>query len=74
MNNPSYLGTAIQYFHNNYTFNMNTERYDRLTVLHLDGLEITSRVNINNADKESAIDVVRQLTGNQKTKDLCQVW
>ncbi|KMT46798.1 hypothetical protein AC069_03575 [Gardnerella vaginalis] len=68
MNNPSYLGTAIQYFHNNYTFNMNTERYDGQTVLHLDDLEITSLVNINNADKESAIDVVRQLTGKPQPK------
>lgn len=68
MNNPSYLGTEIQYFHNNYTFNMNTERYDGQTVSHLDDLEITSLVNINNADKESAIEVISQLTGKPQPK------
>lgn len=72
MNNLSYLGANIRYFHCANIFPTRARR-DRKTP-HLDGITVAARVSTNPLDYRGVEYVVRQLTGNQKTKDLCNEW
>lgn len=63
MNNPSYLGTSIQYHHYNHIFTMDHEYHGGRTILHLDEIEMTSEANVNNGRNEGASDIISQLVG-----------
>lgn len=62
MNNPSYLGTEIQYYHHNYIFPMDHDYHEGRIVLHKDEIEMRSEANISGQDV-SARDVISQLVG-----------
>lgn len=72
MNNPSYLGKNIQYFHCINIFNMRTRRDGKPP--YLKGITVAARVSTNPLDYRGVVYIVRPLTGNQKRKDLCQIW
>lgn len=74
MNNPSYLGTEIQYFHFNHIVNMDSGYHGGRVEGHLDELNMLSVVSINDARDEAARDVVRQLTGMPQPKEECNEW
>lgn len=72
MNNPSYLGKNIQYVHCINIFNMRTKCDHKIP--HLEGITVEAQVSTNPLDYRGTGYKVRPLTGNQKTKDLCQIW
>ena len=72
MNNPSYLGKSIRYGHSVNIFNMRTRR--DLPASHLEWIGVAARVSTNPLDYRGVEYGVRQLTGNQETKDLCNEW
>lgn len=72
MNNPSYLGANIRYFHCVKTFNMRPRR-ERKTP-YLEGITVAAQASTNPLDFRGVRYIVRPLTGNQKTKDLCNEW
>lgn len=74
MNNPSYLGTEMQYYHFNHIVNMDSGYHGGRTELYIDELNMVSSVNINAARNEAARDVVRQLTGMPQPKEECNEW
>lgn len=72
MNHPSYLGKSIRYGHCVGIFNMRT-KYDHKTP-HVEWIGTSSRVSTNPLDYRGTEYIVRPLTGNQETKDLCNKW
>lgn len=72
MNKPSYLGKNIRYAHFVGIFNMRTKR--DLPTPHVEQIGVSARVSTNSLDCRGTEYKVRPLTGNQKTKDLCQIW
>ena len=72
MNNPSYLGKNIQYFHCINIFNMRTRR--DLKTPYLEGITVAARVSTNPLDYRGVGYIVRPLTGNQETNDPCHLW
>lgn len=74
MNNPSYIGAEIQYYHFNHIASMN-RGYDGVeATIYVNELDMVSTVNINEAQNEAAGDVVRQLTGMPQPKEECNEW
>lgn len=72
MNNPSYLGTTIRHGHSVNLFNMRTRRDPQAS--HLEWIGVAARVSTNPLDYRGTEYKVRPLTGNQETKDLCNIW
>lgn len=72
MNNPSYLGKSIRYGHAVNIFNMRTKR--DFTTPHVEWIGVAARVSTNPLDYRGTEYKVRPLTGNQETKDLCNIW
>lgn len=72
MKSPSYLGKNIQYFHCINIFNVRPRR-ERKTP-YSEGITVAARVSTNPLDFRGVGYIVRPLTGNQKTKDLCNEW
>lgn len=72
MNNPSYLGTVIQYSHCINIFNVRSRR--RRKTPYLEGITVAARVSTNPLDCRGVEYIVRPLTGNQETEDPCCLW
>ena len=72
MNNPSYLGAVVRYCHSVNIFNMRTRSDGKPP--YLEGITVAARVSTNHLDYRGVEYIVRPLTGNQETEDLCQVW
>lgn len=69
MKSLSYLGANIRYFHCTNIFPTRVRRVGKNP--HLDGITVAARVSTNPLDYRGTEYIVRSLTGNQKTKDLC---
>lgn len=72
MNNPSYLGKNVRYFHCINIFNMRTRR-DRKTS-YLEEITVAARVSTSTLDCRGVGYIVRPLVGKQQTKDSCCGW
>lgn len=65
MNNPSYLGDEIQYFHTTYVINM-PHGYRSIERCMMDNNRtMLAKVNVNEARNETARSIIRQLTGDR---------